>query len=725
MQPRFLSLLYPTVSLLSGLTVSVQVYSETEAEPDSTLPVVEVSASADASADGLSSPYAGGQVAEGGKIGILGTQSNMDSPFSVTSYTNEYIKDKQADNIGDVLKTDPSVRVARGFGNFQQVYIVRGLPIYSDDIGYNGLYGLLPRQYLATEFVERVEVLRGANAFLNGAAPGGSGLGGAVNIVPKRAGNEDLTQVSLGVEYGTQAYLSTDLSRRSDDGRFGVRVNASQHDGDTAVDGESAELGMAAIGADYRGESLRVSADFGYQNHKLKRSQPSINIGTGLPIPVTPVASNSIAQPWNYSNEKDVFGTLRAEYDFNDHLTAWVAAGIRDGDESGFFSNPTTINTNGDSTATGFQNVREDAIQTGETGLRVKFKTGSVDHRATLSANVYSSESKNAYGFSAFSSIIGNIYNPFPSATPDTTFFTGGDMSNPLLTAKTKTASIAIADEMAFMQERLLLTVGARNQTIEDYAFNYDTGAETDRYDESKTTPIAGVVYKINPKVSAYLNYIEGLVKGEEAPDTTSSGAPVGNAGAILEPYSTEQIELGLKFDSGNIGGAVSLFESRKPISGLDANNVFVELDNQVNRGLEISFYGEAQPGLRVLGGASFLDADVDGKKAIGAPNTQANLGLEWDINAVYGLTLEGDLSFTSAQYADDANTQKVPDWSTLGLGARYVMDLWDDQLLTLRGRLENVTDENYWASAGGFPGAGYLTIGAPRSLSISATIDF
>ena len=120
-----------------------------------------------------------------------------------------------------------------------------------------------------------------------------------------------------------------------------------------------------------------------------------------------------------------------------------------------------------------------------------------------------------------------------------------------------------------------------------------------------------------------------------------------------------------------------------------------------------------------------FLDADVDGKKAIGAPNTQANLGLEWDINAVYGLTLEGDLSFTSAQYADDANTQKVPDWSTLGLGARYVMDLWDDQLLTLRGRLENVTDENYWASAGGFPGAGYLTIGAPRSLSISATIDF
>lgn len=46
-------------------------------------------------------------------------------------------------------------------------------------MGYNGLYGLLPRQYVAAEFLERVEVFRGANSFLNGAAPGGSGIGGS------------------------------------------------------------------------------------------------------------------------------------------------------------------------------------------------------------------------------------------------------------------------------------------------------------------------------------------------------------------------------------------------------------------------------------------------------------------------------------------------------------------------------------------------------------------
>src|SRR5690606_18130633 len=103
--------------------------------------------------------------------------------------------------------------------NFQQVYMIRGLPVFSDDMSYNGLYGLLPRQYLAAEFIERVEVLRGANAFLNGAAPGGSGLGGAVNVVPKRAPNEPLTQATLGVQTGGHAYAAADVARRFSDDR--------------------------------------------------------------------------------------------------------------------------------------------------------------------------------------------------------------------------------------------------------------------------------------------------------------------------------------------------------------------------------------------------------------------------------------------------------------------------------------------------------------------------
>ena len=204
-----------------------------------TLSTIVVNANADASAEGLKAPYAGGQVARGGRIGMLGNEDVKNAPFNITSYTQELIQNQQAASVADVLQNDPSVRVARGFGNFQQVYMVRGFPVYSDDMGYNGLYGLLPRQYLAAELIERVEVFRGANTFLNGAAPGGSGVGGAINIVPKRASNADLTQATLGVESGLQGYAAVDLSRRFGPQRStGIRLNAVRRDGDTAVDNE-------------------------------------------------------------------------------------------------------------------------------------------------------------------------------------------------------------------------------------------------------------------------------------------------------------------------------------------------------------------------------------------------------------------------------------------------------------------------------------------------------
>src|SRR5579871_246607 len=135
----------------------------------------------------LPADYAGGQVARGGRVGLFGNLDIMDTPFNGTNYTAEFIRDLQARSVADVVWNDPGVRVARGFGNFQELYVVRGFPVYSDDVAYNGLYGLLPRQFVAAEFLERLEVFRGANTFLNGAAPAGSGVAGEFNLVPKRA----------------------------------------------------------------------------------------------------------------------------------------------------------------------------------------------------------------------------------------------------------------------------------------------------------------------------------------------------------------------------------------------------------------------------------------------------------------------------------------------------------------------------------------------------------
>jgi iron complex outermembrane receptor protein len=125
------------------------------------------------------------------------------------------------------------------------------------------------------------------------------------------------------------------------------------------------------------------------------------------------------------------------------------------------------------------------------------------------------------------------------------------------------------------------------------------------------------------------------------------------------------------------------------------------------------------------LGGISFLNTDVDGKDAIGAPQRQANVGVEWSPEQLTGFAFETRALYTSSQYANSANTQELPSWTRLDMGVRYAMPVGNDQALTLRARLDNVTDRNYWASSGGFPGFGYLTLGNPRTLTVSASLDF
>src|SRR5688500_6930990 len=104
--------------------------------------------------------YAGGQVARGGQLGVLGNQDMMDVPFSAASYTEQLIQDQQAENVADVLLNDSSVRQASGFSNQAQVFMIRGLPLNGDDISYNCLYGVLPRQIISTYALERVEVFK-------------------------------------------------------------------------------------------------------------------------------------------------------------------------------------------------------------------------------------------------------------------------------------------------------------------------------------------------------------------------------------------------------------------------------------------------------------------------------------------------------------------------------------------------------------------------------------
>ncbi|MES2260543.1 MAG: TonB-dependent receptor [Pseudomonadota bacterium] len=688
---------------------------------------VVVSASADASADGLPKAYAGGQVARGGRLGLMGNMDIMDTPFNTMSFTQTLIQDQQARSVADVLQNDPTVRVARGFGNYQELYVIRGFAVNSDDLAYNGLYGLLPRQFVASELLERVEVFRGANSFINGAAPGGGGIGGSINLLPKRASNNDLTQLTLGVETGGQGYGALDIGRRfGPNNNTGIRVNAARRDGDTGIDREHRELSVLSVGVDYHDRNFRLSADVGHQDHKLTGARPSVTVNGGIALPAAPDAGSNWAQRWTHSNERDTFGTLRGEVDLGKDAVAWAAFGARSGDESNILAAPTVSKTDGTASMYRFDNERHDAVRTGEIGVRGKLRTGGIGHSLSATASTYWQESKNAYAFSDFTGFATSLYRPVDVAAPSSDFFTGGKLSNPLVTSKTMLSSYAVADTLSMLDDKVLLTVGARRQTIKSDSYDYNTGAAQTHYNQSKTTPAAGLVYKPLKSVSLYANYIEGLQQGPIA-----SGTDIDNIGEAFAPYVSKQKEIGIKYDGGTLGASAALFRTSQP-SAYVKNRHFGVFGEQRNQGLELTVFGVPLRGLRVLGGLTLLDATQrvtagglnQGKDVIGVPGTQLNIGAEWDVPGVAGLNLNGRVAHTSSQYADGANQQEVPAWSRLDIGASYATQI-AGRNVTLRARVDNLADKNYWASAGGYPGSGYLVLGAPRTVVLSASLDF
>jgi iron complex outermembrane receptor protein len=697
----------------------------TATAPVETLAPVTVQSSADASATGLLPVYAGGQVARGGRLGLLGNLDTMDTPFNATSYTGTLIKDQQAASVADILQNDPAVRVARGFGNYQQVYMIRGFPLFSDDITYNGLYGLLPRQYLASEFIERLDVFRGASAFLNGAAPGNSAIGGAINVVPKRAPNEPLSEVTLGWESGNQGYAAVDLGRRfGPDDSTGIRMNAVRRDGGTAVDDEKRELSALGLGLDWRGDRARLSADIGWQDHRLGRNQASINVAPGLAIPSAPDASVNLAPPFTFSNERDLFGTVRGEYDITDHITAWAAVGGRNSDESSALSTPLVTDDAGTLSVSSSAFARKDSIKTGEVGLRSKFRTGNIGHTINASANHYRFDSRQAYVF--YGPATSNLYAPVDVARSDTILFSGGSMSDPSLAMSLRTTSFALSDTLSFADDRVLLTLGLRHQRIKETSYNPTTGELNPPVnDTSRVTPVAGVVFKATDHISLYANYIEGLTQVAAA-----SGTAI-NRGEIFKPVQSKQKEIGIKVDAGKLGGSLALFTTDQPMA-LTINNVYGIYGKRRHRGAELMVFGEPIRGLRLLGGATVLDTEqlgtagglTDGNRAVGVPRLQANAGVEWDVPGVDGLTLTGRAVHTSSQYADLANQQKLPSWTRYDIGARYMTEVAGTPV-TFRARIDNVTNKQYWASAGGYADAGYLVLGTPRTFMLTASAEF
>lgn len=661
--------------------------------------------------------YAGGQVSRRGGLGMLGERDFMETPFNLTSYTSEAVKNQQARTLADVVASDPSVRTTNpSAGRFEQ-FSIRGYSLYNSDVAYGGLYGVLPTYSIDMEMAERVDILKGPGALLGGLAPNGS-VGGSVNIEPKRAGDEPTTEFTAMHASSGQLGGHVDIGRRfGDDQRFGLRFNGVKQSGDTEWDHQSLERDSAVLGLDLRAERVRLSLDLGRQERDVDGPMERVGLNAGVKVPDAEDIHHNFAQPWTYSRAKDTFGALRGEYDLSESLMVYAAAGARRGDYDFLRHAVQLTNDAGRFVVSPRAFQREEEVRTATVGLRNWFSTGSVGHTLNLSLNRFDMTFDNSGA--RYANGVSNLFDP--ATLPEPVTPTAAD--NPTHT-RSVLSSLALADTLSFAGDSVLLTLGARLQRVE--VDSSEPGEPDQRYDERATSPALGVVWRTTEALSLYANYMEGLTQGQTAPETAS------NAGQVFAPYRSKQVEAGIKYDMGNLTSTLSVFRIEKP--AYYTENGYLRPDGeQRNQGLELNLFGEPLGGVRILGGAMLLDAELtrtangsnDGNRAIGAPILNANLGVEWDLPQVQGLTLTARAIHTGAQYLDPANTQKADAWQRYDLGARYAFAIGETDV-TLRASVENVMDKAYWASANVPDGtATGLTLSTPRTWLVSATLGF
>lgn len=684
-------------------------------------------------------------VARAGSVGILGDKRAEDVPFTIKSYNEALILNQQPQSLGQVLENDPGIRTTVGFGIAGELFVIRGFALAGDDVGFDGLYGIAPRQLVAPELLQSVQVLNGASAFLNGAAPGGSGVGGSVNLMPKRAGSEPVGRATLGYTSDAHVGGSFDIGRRfGGDGRWGVRVNGAARRGDVAIDDEFRSSYVLGGALDYDGGPLRISLDLAYQRVKVRHMRPKLVLGAGVTaIPRVPGATVNYGQPWQFTTLRDVFGQARLEYDLGDNAMVYAQFGARDGSERGFYQTITLTNLGtGAATASGSFIPRTDNNEAATAGFRAKLGDGWMTHEFNFGGSVNWLVNRNAFEFYAASPVLTNIYAPVDVARPSAVTSRGGNLADPFPIGRTRLQSAFASDTIGLWGDRVLATAGLRLQAIRTTGYSNVTGLRTTRYESDAVTPVFGLVVKPAQGLSLYANRIEALVPGAIAAATGANpngGAalPVSNAGEALPPYISTQYEVGAKAAFGPVTASLAWFRIDRdlPILTFDPDRAgflrFGPFGTQRNSGVEFSL--EAQPvrGLRLIGGASIVDARLrrtqnglnQGNDAVGVPEYLVNANAEWDLPFAPALTLTGRVVRTGKQAANLANTLTLPAWTRFDLGARYVIAAGGTPI-TLRANVDNVANKRYWASAFDTFRPDLLQ-GLPRTYKASVSVDF
>lgn len=651
----------------------------------------------------------------------------LDTPASVSVFSQQLLEDRQVRLLSEVLQSDASVGDSYAPIGYYENFNVRGFELNAaSSYRING-QTIAGEQNVALENKQQVELLKG----LSGLQSGVSEPGGLINYVTKRAA--DVRSVTVSTNAQGERYLATDLGGWfGSERQFGLRANLAHEDIRSYVDHADGRRDFASLAFDWQiSPDATLQLDAEYQ-HREQRSVPGYQLlgGSALPHGIDP--SDRLAyQHWAKPVQTDALNLGgRFEYRFNEAWTGTLSASrsqvvIDDysafawGSEGGWQSH---FSPDGDYDIYDFRSP-DDTRRTDEAqamlnghfdalGVQHDLTVGSSAQRRTLDQRPYYNELVGS----------GNIYTGAPAVVPS-----GKAVGASEKRLDSRQYGLFVSDRIRF-NEQWQTVLGAREVRLDEKTWDENgvAGRHTRQY---QLLPNAALIYKPRSDTTVYAGYAKGLSAGGTAPWYAS------NAAEILAPTLSHQLELGIKRDWQGMSLSAALFQIRQAYQYTrpegDGSFTYVQQGQQKNIGVELGASGWATSNLQLQASAAAIRARVqdsgtdayEGHQAINVPRLRAALQAEYNL-PVPGLALLGGARYSASKYASQAGNVEVGGYTVFDLGSRYRTRIGGYDT-TLRLTVDNVFDKRYWRDVGNYLGDNYLFQGAPRTARLSASVSF
>lgn len=608
------------------------------------------------------------------KAKSLTSKSNltiMENPQPVAIVTHEIIEQQQAKQLSDVLQNVNGLYITSSRGNSQDSFGGRGFNFGNDNIFKNGARvnsGVFPE----VSGLERVEVLKGANAMLFG----NTAAGGIVNMVTKKPRFEYGGSVGFNAGSWDSYKPTVDFYGPLSD-KIAFRINGAYETADSfrdVVQSEKYYFNPSFIFNLGEKSQLIVEADY------LKNDfTPDFGIGSITNSDMSYRLNDSVGRnvffgtDWQYQNVEQVSTNITFNHQLSEKWTFNAVASYQNFTKDYFSServqwsfiknNPAVDPTRLAWSRPFNKTYNEQNYGSAQVNINGEFSTGSITHKVLIGADAdYNQADSYAYTLSPVTNVLylddpnswGNV--EMPTATLN-------------LNNRIRTRRVGVyAQDFISLTKQFKVIAGLRWSYLENMPTinsGFTTGikkfTENTATSDQAFSPKVGVVYMPNDDLSVFATYTNSFAanSGEtsselESINTNASAAQIlaqiqGLSRQGIDPTTIDQYEVGVKKSIWNNGLAVNLSLYQIINNNFyqnyfyqNASGAIITPDTNLkefagkmrSRGVELDVTGNPTKNLSIIGGISYnnsvyLDTPEKGyiekQRLVRTPETTAN----------------------------------------------------------------------------------------------------